>query len=154
MKRGAHCKLRLKISCACVNSAGTIKAQSKTYDCFNSINTFVRCRWLFLDLSPIGRGIWRGRAYFHRRQNAWQVNLRRSQPRLELRLAVNNLPFRRAALPLGSKRKTSMISEITIQDPTEEFLPDEDSIFTIWLDSQDDEPEVLTISNSPPPQYH
>jgi hypothetical protein len=41
----------------------------------------------------------------------------------------------------GNEEKTSsMIYETTIQEPTKEFSPDEDSIFTIWLDSQDDEP--------------
>lgn len=49
-------------------------------------------------------------------------------------------------LQLAVKTKTPMISETTIQEPTEEFLPDADSIFTIWLNSQDDEPVTPEIN--------
>ena len=54
--------------------------------------------------------------------------------------------MRRTMLLPAVKKKTPMISETTIQEPTEEFLPDEDSIFTIWLNSQDDEPVTPEIN--------
>jgi hypothetical protein len=47
------------------------------------------------------------------------------------------------------KKQTPMIFEIKTQESTEELLRDEDSIFTIWLDSQDEEPAPCSLDSGP-----
>jgi hypothetical protein len=100
-------QFEIKNSRSCVNSAGTLKAQTKAYDCHNHINAFVRCRWLFSDLSSARGRIWRGSPYFHRRQDARQVRLRHSQARLLAQIVALQFSYAAHDAAAGSEEENT-----------------------------------------------